>query len=205
MRPENISNDPRFTELLDLVRRKTEFSKVLVGKPQPIRQTREECIRLQQYAIDHPIYVTNYIAFADFWPPCITSFKDLKPLFLNELKMEIYHIGGYLLLRTFVPGIRTPWVGEITTFVEDENGDVQQIAIQHQEAENIRPAAEIIPEGRVLILKEPVFVHDKGARAVLLVNHLTNIIWLNSDDQRVPEAWRSKPENDEGNGYAYLS
>jgi hypothetical protein len=76
-------------------------------------------------------------------------------------------------------------------------GDAATISLYQQEAERVRPAEEILKENAVILLKEPYFKCVAMGGYGIRVAHPTDIVWLPSDDPRIPSAWRTKSHRNE--------
>jgi hypothetical protein len=80
----------------------------------------------------------------------------------------------------------------ILVLVEDEYGDVVILQLYQQEDEVSRPATNVVDKGIVLIVKEPFFKVTASGDYSLRVDHLSDIVSLNSDDTRIPQSWRPR-------------
>lgn len=123
------------------------------------------------------------------YPPCIRSFKDLKRVAIKDLLLETHHRGTYLLLRSITPPDR---MTAVMSIVEDENKDALMPQLYHQEEENERPADDILPEGTVLVVKEPYLKLMSDGDHGLRIDHPSDIIHLPSHDDRVPTCWQPR-------------
>jgi hypothetical protein len=81
----------------------------------------------------------------------------------------------------------------VSAIVEDEHGDVLSLQLYHQEDENDSAAADVIVGGMVMVVKEPYLKTTSDGRYGLRVDHLGDIVFLSSDDDRVPNCWQRKP------------
>lgn len=120
------------------------------------------------------------------YPPCTRPLTDLRCTRLRSLKLEVHHRGAFLVLRAITPPIR--YTG-VLVLVEDEHEDVAVLQLYHQEAETVRAASEVVDADTVLIVKEPYFKIMASGEYGLRVDHLSDIIYLNEHDPRVPKAW----------------
>ncbi len=117
--------------------------------------------------------------------PSIKPLKDLKQIFIKDMELETHHWGSYVLLRAVTPPRR---IAGILTVVEDEKDEVVWIQIYQQEHEEVRPAREIISPKSIVVVKEPYFKVTSDCYA-LRVDHVSDLIWLTEDDDRIPECW----------------
>jgi hypothetical protein len=124
------------------------------------------------------------------YQPCVLPYAALRKVGLRELRLETNHRGNYLLVRT----LTSPWkAAGIGTIIEDESGDAMQLQLYHQ----LRPHAPqeteemLIPAGCVFVVKEPYFKVTGDGGYGVRVDHVSDIVWLAMDDERIPSAWRA--------------
>jgi len=120
-------------------------------------------------------------------PPCIVPFATLKKTFLDDLRLELAHRGSYMILRAVVNPNKYV---SVTTVAEDENGEVELVQVYNQDEH--RSPESIIPEGQVFIVKEPYFKTTSGGGTSIRVDHVSDIIFLDGEDERIPEKWRPR-------------
>ena len=123
------------------------------------------------------------------YAPCTTALKNLKPIKIEDLRLETHHRGRFLLLRVVTPPNR---MTGILVLVEDEYGHVVILQLYQQEDEVSRLATNVVDKGIVLIVKEPFFKVTASGDYSLRVDHLSDIFFLNSDDTRIPQSWRPR-------------
>jgi hypothetical protein len=124
------------------------------------------------------------------YPPCISPLSHLEITFIKDLQLETHHRGKYLLLRAVTPPRR---MTAIMAIMEDEKDDVSMLSLYHCEEEDERPAEDIVRPGTILLIKEPYFkVHGDGGYG-LRVDHITDVLHIDEDDERVPSKWRQRP------------
>jgi hypothetical protein len=119
---------------------------------------------------------------------------------IDDLLLETHHRGNYLLLRSVTPQDRMAGVRAI---VEDEHGDVLSLQLYHQEDENDSAAADVIVEGMVMIVKEPYLKTTSDGNYGLRVDHLSDIVFLSLDDDRIPTRWQRKPAQQDHTAMAW--
>lgn len=124
----------------------------------------------------------------DPYLPSVLPIQDLQKRYIRDLRLEIHHRGSYVLLRVVKTAVRLAW---IQTVMEDEEKGLVKVSLHQQEEESDRSAADIIPVGTVLMIKEPYLSmsEDYGG---LRVDHISDLIWLSKNDERVPLKWRPK-------------
>ena len=117
--------------------------------------------------------------------PSIAPLKDLKKLFIKDLRLETHHRGNYLLLRSITPPNR---MTAIMTIMEDEKEEAIMIQIYQQDEEKDRPATDILREKDIVLIKEPYFKIMGDGEYGLRVDHASDIIWV-EEDKRIPLQW----------------
>ena len=120
-------------------------------------------------------------------PPCTVPFATLEKRFLDHLRLEMAHRGSYLILRAVVNPIKYV---SMTTVAEGESGEVELVQVYNQDYR--RSPASIMPEGQVFIVKEPYFKETTGGGTGVRVDHISDIIFLDGEDERIPEKWRPR-------------
>ena len=126
--------------------------------------------------------------------PCITPMTQLRPVEIKDLQLETHHRGTYLLLRSITPPHRKKAIMALT---EDKSGDEVLLQLYQQENEDIRAAENIVPVGTILLIKEPYFKLVGESECGVRVDHLSDVIHLKKDDDRIPKAWQPKCVQDE--------
>lgn len=89
-----------------------------------------------------------------------------------------------MLLRS----IASPYIYSSTvTIVEDERGDAARLTISNLEDNMVDP---IIPEGSILVAKQPCWTRLADGGYHIRVDHPSDLMLLTSNDESIPEAWR---------------
>jgi hypothetical protein len=73
---------------------------------------------------------------------------------------------------------------------EDKNGDATILQLYQQEDEASRPVIEVLDKGSILLIKEPFFKVTTSGDYSLRVDHLSDVVFLDMEDSRVPQFWR---------------
>ncbi|RPA91718.1 hypothetical protein L873DRAFT_1712802 [Choiromyces venosus 120613-1] len=141
--------------------------------------------RTQSRAAGTTLIATN-IAYNEH-PPCITPFDALEKKYLDDLWLELAHRGSYVILRAVVNPNKYV---SISIIAEDENGEVELVQIYNQD--DRRLPVSIVPEGQVFIVKEPFFKTTSGGGTSIRVDHVSDIVFLDGEDERIPEKWRPR-------------
>lgn len=126
------------------------------------------------------------------YPPSIQPSRDLQQMMINDLIRGEHHRGKRLLLRI----IQVSWgCSTINAIVEDETGT--QIVLQFFHCPNGLQglAGDPIMMGQSFVLKEP-FLHASNdpitpGKHCLRVDHITDVVWLDMSDSRLPTGWDS--------------
>ncbi|KAI9767247.1 MAG: hypothetical protein M1840_005847 [Geoglossum simile] len=121
--------------------------------------------------------------------PCNTPMTQLRRVAIKDLQLETHHRGTYLPLRSITP---PNLMTAIMAIMEDENGDTVMLQLYQQEDEDTRAAADIVDVGTLLLVKEPYFKVMGDGEYGLRVDHLSDVIHLERDDARTPEAWQPR-------------
>jgi tetratricopeptide (TPR) repeat protein len=93
------------------------------------------------------------------------SLSDLKPIFLKDMMVPNVHCGRYLLCRTVAPSIII--IG-VTAYVEDLNGDIEELSLYHFQQSLIDDPNTWLPSGTILIIKEPYLKFGSQNQSVSL-------------------------------------
>ncbi|KAI4661522.1 uncharacterized protein J4E88_010970 [Alternaria novae-zelandiae] len=123
------------------------------------------------------------------YPPCTTPLDDLKPIMIEDLRLETHHRGRYLTLRAITPPNR---MTAILVIAEDERGDVTLLQMYQQEDETSHPAVDVVDKGSILIVKEPFFKVTASGDYSLRVDHLSDIIFLTDEETMTPTSWKPR-------------
>lgn len=134
-------------------------------------------------------------------PPCAIAMSSLTPILLSSLKLETHHLRTKIVLRVCSPPHRR---GVIMTVVEDENGTVATLELYMQSPESLVSAFDIFNEGDVLVLKEPYLRRSDKETYSLLVDHVSDLIWLNPGNESVPQKWRPHQDTPEQSAVSRL-
>jgi hypothetical protein len=123
------------------------------------------------------------------YPPCTTALENLRPIKIQDLRLETHHRGRFLLLRAITPPNR---MTGILVLVKDEHGDVAMLQMYQQEDEASRPATNVVDKDSILLVKEPYFKVTASGDYSLRVDHLSDVASLDSNDARIPQSWRPR-------------
>ncbi|OHE92502.1 TPR domain-containing protein [Colletotrichum orchidophilum] len=167
------------------------------GKPPPTRiprdtlvSTHNEYVEQQQKSGQQsgPRMVKK-VVLALSYPPSVKSAEELSPMRLDELLVENHHEDKYVVLRTIAP----PYTGAGTiTIVEDQYGSVDKMALYNQGSSTI---LQFIPEGSLVLVKEPYYRFGGDDDFMLCVDHPSDIMLLRQgpDDALIPKGFKAAP------------
>lgn len=124
------------------------------------------------------------------YPPSVAPLRMLKKLYeyIKDLRLEIHYRGFYSLLRVATPPVT---MTAVMTVMEDEENDGVVFQLYQQEDDDLRPGEEAVRIQRVCIVKEPYFKVMNDGGYGMRVDHLSDVVWLSSDDERIPRGWRA--------------
>lgn len=126
----------------------------------------------------------------DAYPPCLRSASELQPLMISDMRLQTHHRGKKTLLRVLTPPSR---MTAVMAIVEDEQGTAVLLQLYYQPDEATLPAHEIVHVDRICIVKEAFFKFATDGSYTLRVDHVSDIIWLDESDERVPLKWKKPP------------
>ncbi|KAK3369414.1 TPR domain protein [Lasiosphaeria ovina] len=133
----------------------------------------------------------NFTIKSSFVPlayvPCVAPLSALKKTMIDDLLLETHHRGTYLLARAVTP---QDCMTAVMAIVEDEKGDVLMAQLYHQDDGRTE---DILAKGMVLIIKEPYFKLMSDGGYGLRVDHLSDVVFLAANDERIPGSWQEPP------------
>lgn len=191
----DLSNDNRYLSLLRNAQTGLQAANRKKGKKPAIKMTRGELSRDQlifQYKPDiannqSNQYQLNISYISHKYPPSVAPLSALVKTYINDLRLETNHRGSYVLLRTIGPPSK---MGAVMNAVEDENGGCDLIQLYNTDED--RDPRKILPEGQVLIVKEPFYKENTTKGTSIRVDHVSDVIFLNAGDSRIPLKWQPR-------------
>lgn len=127
------------------------------------------------------------------FPPSITPLSELGKIYIEDLRLETNHRGSYIVLRTITSPSR---MAAVVSVVEDENGGCELIQLSVYNTDSGVGLDDILPQGQVVIVKEPFYkLNGSGGFKIgtsICVEHVSDIIYLDPDDGRVPVRWQTQ-------------
>ena len=123
------------------------------------------------------------------YQPCVASLTELKKIWIKDLQLETHHRGFYALLKVITPPTT---MTAVMAVMEDETGDGVTLQLYQQRDDEYRKGEEVVQVNKACIIKEPYFKVMSDGRYGLRVDHVSDIVWLPSDDDRLPLAWQPR-------------
>ncbi|KAK6339787.1 hypothetical protein TWF718_009181 [Orbilia javanica] len=119
------------------------------------------------------------------YPPSDRPMKGLEKITLQDLKIETRHTGHKIFVKTVCLAKR---IASVSVIVEDERGFPGQLQIFNLGRKV--DLGEFLPVGQILCVKEPLFKVSTTAIQSLRVDHPGDLVFVDEDDEEVPEVWR---------------
>jgi len=120
------------------------------------------------------------------YPPSTASLNELKPIYIQDLRLGIYHRGNYFLIRSVTAPNR---MTAIMAVVEDEKRDALVVQLFQQPEEEVRPVSSIIKNGDVFLIKEPIFKIMADGEYGLRVDHISDLVRIDARHELWPKQW----------------
>ncbi|KAJ6258634.1 hypothetical protein Dda_6682 [Drechslerella dactyloides] len=119
------------------------------------------------------------------YPPSETPLAELEPHAIEDMVVGDHHVGWYVPVKTVTDARR---LAVVSTIVVDELGTCTELQIFNF-PRNV-DLMEVLPMGAVILLKEPLYTMSMMVIPGFRVDHPTDIVVLEDDDEYVPEVWR---------------
>ncbi|KAI1334993.1 TPR domain protein [Xylariaceae sp. FL0016] len=132
------------------------------------------------------------------YPPCARPLQELMPMMISRMALEYHHRGKQVLIRVLTPPDR---MTAVMAVVEDEEGTAVLIQLYNQPEESEVSKEQILRAGDLCVVKEPYFKVTTDGQYSLRVDHVSDIIWLDDTDERIPLMWRTRILNLEANSH----
>lgn len=124
-----------------------------------------------------------------YYPPSIRPIQELKPLMISCMTLEHHHRGNQALIHVLTPSDR---MTAVMAIVEDEEGTAILLQLYNQPEESKVSKRHILQAGDVCIVKEPFLKTTADSSYSLRVDHVSDIVWLQDTDHRIPLKWRKR-------------
>ncbi|KAI1773666.1 hypothetical protein F4818DRAFT_97598 [Hypoxylon cercidicola] len=197
MDTKDISSDEKYLALLSQIKQNVERVSRRKGErprhPPPsflvtqFMMNRSHTINARRSGMNFTITTTQV---PPHYPPCVRPIQELKPMMISRMGLEIHHRGNQVLVHVLTPPDR---INAITAIVEDEEGTAVLLQLYNQPDESKVSKENVLQAGDVCIIKEPFFKVSSNSESYnLRVDHVSDIIWLDDTDYRIPLAWRKR-------------
>lgn len=187
---QDLSNDGRYVQRLELLKNNLQADSKREGQIPMDRASRAQMIMEQQVRIMSDYKKQKGVDATLFllppYVPSVAPLKGLEKLLIKDMRLETHHRGLYILLRVVTPPFQRT---DIVAVVEDETEDVVLLQLYHQDYEKVRYIFDIARTKSVCIVKEPYFKIAGKGNYTIRVDHVSDLIWLSKDDERLPECW----------------
>lgn len=188
---DDVSGLEQFTALLSKQKQTLEVAKKRKGqrpkdmKPLGLLIHDFIVVHISQKTMDHR-HMIHHSWVGEPYPPSVAPLPTLKKLHIDEMQLETHHRGFYALLRVATPpNVMTA----VMVIVEDEKENGVLLQVYQQEDTEYGLAEDIAQVGGVCIVKEPYFKTMGSGECGLRVDHVTDVLWLAQDDDRIPLRW----------------
>ncbi|XXH02260.1 hypothetical protein Hte_008629 [Hypoxylon texense] len=109
------------------------------------------------------------------YPPCAIPLRDLQPMKLSDLRMDIHHRGRRLAVKRASPVVTLVARSWTMVYGEDgeEGGEIERLEVC---LHKIRHGKDILESASEFIIKEPYFTLTDQGEATLRVDHPSDLI-----------------------------
>ncbi|RWA05954.1 hypothetical protein EKO27_g9144 [Xylaria grammica] len=132
-------------------------------------------------------YVLRTTQVPSSYAPSVRMTDGLHSMALSQMELQKHHRGNKVTLRVMTP---PDTVNAIMAVVEDEAGTAVLLQLYHQPKPPEVDPEDILRPNRVLIVKEPFFKAAGDGAYSIRVDHLSDVVWLQNTDPRIPSKWR---------------
>ncbi|KAK7751216.1 hypothetical protein SLS62_006902 [Diatrype stigma] len=121
--------------------------------------------------------------------PSVQPVNNLQTLMISQMILETHHRGKKAVIRALTPPDR---MTAVMAIVEDEEGTAVLLQLYNQPEEVEVNKDTILQKDSIYIVKEPFFKATTDGSYSLRVDHVSDIVYLLDDDERVPRKWRKR-------------
>lgn len=139
---------------------------------------------------DQSSHNANFVSqtvIGEAYLPCVLPLTDLRPITIDELRLETVHRGRVLIVRTFGNPRR---MQSVQNAIEDGAGEVDRLNVCNFEL--TLSAEQVLPRGVIFAVKEPYYKVTADGGYTIRVDHPTDLVRLEEDDALVPGDLRPK-------------
>ena len=110
----------------------------------------------------------------------MSDLKSLKKILIDDLRLETWHKGSYIVLRT----ITLPYlIVGLSTIVEDETGQVVMLSLYNFVKDLSDNPDLYLPKDSVLLIKEPYFKLGVNGAIMIRCDSPTDVVSINYKDE----------------------
>ncbi|KAI1381476.1 hypothetical protein F4677DRAFT_440692 [Hypoxylon crocopeplum] len=196
MDTKDISRDVNYLMIFDQIKENAELASRRKGEnpqdyPPPHLLISKFMMKLDYVAArkGEEGYTISTSQVPPYYAPCIRPIQELEPLMISSMTLENHHRGTRVLIHILTPPDR---VTAVMAIAEDEEGTAVGVQIYNQPDESRVSKYHILQAGDVCIIKEPFFKVTTEGSYSLRVDHVSDIIWLQDTDSRIPLEWRER-------------
>jgi hypothetical protein len=147
----------------------------------------QDHVRHLKFLTEGPLPSRNFILPLPY-PPSNTPISKSTWTHIADLCIGARAETSALLVRT----ITEPYVySSSVTIVEDKTGAVARLTVCNLEDSQIDP---ILPIDSVLAIKQPTWTRAPGGSYYIRVDHPSDLVCLDPEDEKVPSSWRKVQE-----------
>ena len=197
---KDVSQEKRIAAVMEDVQRSVEMAKRSVEmakrrKGQLVRDHQPKAFVVSRFmanrrepgaSLDPSMTLFSTSQVPAPYPPSTLPLNKLEPIMISDMRLETHHRGRKTFLHVLTPPSR---ITAVMAIVEDECGDAITLQLYHQPEESVVPAREVLMSG-VCVIKEPYFKCAMDGTYSVRIDHVSDIVWLDPSDDRVPQKWR---------------
>lgn len=112
----------------------------------------------------------------DVYHSKVTELDKLKPILINDLLMETWHEGRFLLCRTIEEPYR---INAVMSIVEDETGRISFMGLYNYTKHLTDKPDPYLPVNTILAIKEPYFKATTNGAAMIRCDSPSDVVIIN--------------------------
>ncbi|KAI0427917.1 hypothetical protein F5Y09DRAFT_332956 [Xylaria sp. FL1042] len=128
------------------------------------------------------------------YPPSVRMMDDLASMNISQMELQKHHRGKKVTVRVMTP---QDTLNATMAIVEDEEGTAVVLQLYHQPKLPESDPQDILRPNMVLVVKEPFFKAAGDGAYSIRVDHVSDVVWMQNTDTRVPLKWRDHPSQPE--------
>jgi tetratricopeptide (TPR) repeat protein len=116
----------------------------------------------------------------DVYHSQVSDLMTLKPVLVDELRLETWHQGRYLLCRTIEESYK---IHAVMSLVEDTAGRYAMLSLYNLAKSFDDNASVVLPVNSVLLIKEPYFKSTSNGAAMIRCDSISDIVFIDYLDE----------------------